>query len=295
MSASANSRTQPTPSSQASSTTDGSRLTTSSLGSRKTDIKPSDVYELRLQTQQMALRARRLRTHQMRVEGRILANTNAINKTLEQQSDEPSVVTNHTNTIPQLKRSLDGAENTLAALREEIETIREHDKTYVVKEFEEEVKIVYSEYQRLCREQQEAHAQAARTAAKLAEAEGRVSPQRLAELRKEVRDLREQNATLRDKAVAYYTKREKLLAEYTIKENEDKKVPNQKALQEITDKQEEVKGQIEQEVQAFEEAKAEHRQKIVELRQILEDQKKKFQDFLVETEPEPEPTPEDAL
>jgi chromosome segregation ATPase len=243
----------------------------------------------------MALRARRLRTHQVRVEHRILANTNAINKTLEQQSDEPSVVTNHTNTIPQLKRSLDGAENTLMSLREEIETVREHDKTYIVKEFEEEVKMVYSEYQRLCNEQQIAQAQAASTAAKLAEAEARVSAQRLAELRKEVRDLREQNATLRDKAVAYYTKRKKLMAEYTIRDNETNKVPNQKAVQEISDKIEEINGQIAQEVQAFEQKKAEHRQKITELRQILENQKKKFQDFLIETEPEPEPTPEDAL
>jgi chromosome segregation ATPase len=231
----------------------------------------------------------------MRVEHRILANTNAINKTLEQQSDEPSVVTNHTNTIPQLKRSLDGATNTLAALREEIDLVREHDKTYIVKEFEEEVKIIYSEYQRLCNEQQEAQVAGAKTAAKLAEAEGRVSPQRIAELRKEVRDLRESNATLRDKAVAYYTKREKLVAEYSIRDNEDKKVPNQKALQEITDRQAAVNEQIAAEVQAFEDKKAEHRQKITELRQILEEQKRKLQEHLVETEPEPEPTPEDAL
>jgi chromosome segregation ATPase len=231
----------------------------------------------------------------MRVEHRILANTNAINKTLEQQSDEPSVVTNHTNTIPQLKRSLDGAVNTLESLREEIESVREHDKTYVVKEFEEEVKIIYSEYQRLCQEQQEAQIAGAKTAAKLAEAEGRVSPQRIAELRKEVRDLREQNATLRDKAVAYYTKREKLLAEYSIRNNEDKKVPNQKALQDITDQQAAVNEQIAAEVQAFEDKKAEHRQKIRELREILEEQKRKLQEYLVETEVEPEPTPEDAL
>jgi chromosome segregation ATPase len=204
-------------------------------------------------------------------------------------------VTNHTNTIPQLKRSLDGAENTLASLREEIETVREHDKTYIVKEFEEEVKIVYSEYQRLCAEQLDAQVRAAKTAAVLGEAEGRVSAQRLSELRKEVRDLREQNASLRDKAVAYYTKHEKLIAEYTIRDNESKRVPNQKALQDIADQQEEVNGRIAQEVQVFEQRKAEHRQKISELRRILEDQKKKFQDYLVETEPEPEPTPEDAL
>jgi hypothetical protein len=69
-------------------------------GKNKVDIKPSDVYELRLKTQQIILKTRQLRTQLNRLNDRILAHTNAIQKTREQQSETPSVATNHSNYIP---------------------------------------------------------------------------------------------------------------------------------------------------------------------------------------------------
>jgi chromosome segregation ATPase len=243
----------------------------------------------------MNLRARRLRTHQQRVQQRIVSNTNAINKTLEEQSDEPPVVMNHTNTIPQLKRSIDVAENTLESLRDEVQNVKDGDKTYIVKELEEEVRLNYCEYQRMCKELQDARAAQSEIAGKLAEAEFRVSNQRITELRNEVRDLRQRNASLRDKAVAYYVKRGKLVAEKEIKDHAENKVPTQKTVQDINDKEAEVREQIKQAVQEIQQRKAEHADKIAQLRQIIEEQKQKIAAFLQETEvpEEIKPIPDD--
>jgi hypothetical protein len=248
------------------------------------DIKPSDIFQLRLQTQQMALRALHLRTHRHRIQQLILANTNAINKTMEQQSDEPAVVTNHTNTIPQLRRSIDGAENTLQSLREQVETVRQHDKTFFVRELEEEVKLTYCEYQRICRNLQDSKIGENQVSQKLHEAEQRCSTQRLSELRNEVRTLREGNASLRDKAVAYYVKREKLVAEHRIKDDQEKKVPGQKAVQAVNAEKAETKTQFGDLVQQLQDKRTQHLDSITELREITENQKQKIAAFLRETE-----------
>jgi hypothetical protein len=241
------------------------------------------------------MRALRLRTHQHRIHQRILANTNAINKTMEQQSDEPAVVTNHANTIPQLKRSIDGAENTLESLRNQVEDARQHDKTYIVRELEEEVKLTYCEYQRICRHLQESKIEENRVSSKLHEAEQRCSAQHLSELRNEARTLRERNAALRDKAVAYYVKREKLVAEYQIKDDQDKRVPAQRVVQRVGDEERETKRQIGDRVQQLQDRRAGHMDSIAELRQIIEDQKQKIAAFLSETEvpEEIKPIPDD--
>jgi chromosome segregation ATPase len=255
-----------------------------SLGNRKPrEIKPSDVYDLRLQTQQMVLRTRRLRTHLRRCQQRILANTNAINKTFEQQSDEPSVVTKHENTTANIKRSVDSAENTLESLQEQIEEAREHDKTYIVKELQEEVKLLYCEHQRLAEELRVEKIRENQLAARLAEAEQRASTQHLSELKAEIRSLHELNASRRDKAVAYHLKRERLLVEYQIKEHVEKKVPTAKTVEESQAKIDEINNDLRDEVQASEQKKGEHRKKLTELRQLVEEQKQKILDFLEST------------
>jgi hypothetical protein len=263
----------------------GSRSSLSgSLGSRKeVEIRPSDVYELRLQTQQMTLRTRRLRTHLHRCQQRILANTNAINKTFEQQSDEPSVVTKHENTTANLKRSVVSAEHTLESLQDQIEKAKEHDKTYIVKELQEEVKLLYSEHQRMWEELRVEKLRESQLASRLAEAEQRASSQRLTELRNEIRALHELNASRRDKSVAYHLKRERLLIEYQIRDHIEKKVSTVKTIQEAQEKTEEINNTLREEVQASEDLKAEHRKKLSEIRQIIEEQKQKIIDFLEQT------------
>jgi chromosome segregation ATPase len=248
----------------------------SKSGARRREIKPSDIYELRLQTQRLVTRARRLRTHEQRIRQRIQASTSAINKTLEQQTEEPSVVINHANAIPQLRRSLDIAEHRLAALQEQIYATREHDKTYVVRELEEEIKVVYSEVQRLSRESQDAKLDLAQASAMLADAERVASPQRLAELRAEVREVAEANATLRDKTIAYFTKNERAEAEVRILECQSARVPTEETMAELREELEKLGRQTAKQVRALDRAKARQRRKLAMLRDVIEEQKRKI-------------------
>jgi hypothetical protein len=232
----------------------------------------------------MTLRTRRLRTHLHRCQQRILANTNAINKTFEQQSDEPSVVTKHENTTANLKRSVESAEHTLESLQQQIEEAKEHDKTYIVKELQEEVKLLYCDHQRMWEELRVEKIRENQLSARLAEAEQRASSQRLSELKNEIRALHELNASRRDKSVAYHLKKERLLIEYQIRDHIQNKVPTAKTIQESQDKTEEINNNLRDEVQASEDKKAEHRKKLTEIRQIIEEQKQKILDFLVQTQ-----------
>jgi uncharacterized phage infection (PIP) family protein YhgE len=203
---------------------------------------------------------------------------------MEQHSDEPAVVTNHTNTIPQLKRSIEGAENTLEKLGEEIEKAKGNDKTYIVKEYKEEVKTTYCEYRRICMGLQKAKNEEDQIAAKLREAEQRASSQRLTELRNEVRTLREKNASLRDKAAEYSVKREKLVAEAQIKEHQSKKIPAQRSVREANGQEGDIKRQITDSVEEIQGKRAANMDVVSELRQIIEDQKQKIATHIQKTD-----------
>ena len=90
-------------------------------------IKPSDIYELKVKTQQINLKIRQLKTQINRFNDRMANNATAT----------PS---KHTNSIPQFKRSATAAENRLDSLHEQIEEARVDDKVFLVKELEEEKK-----------------------------------------------------------------------------------------------------------------------------------------------------------
>lgn len=257
-----------------------STTTTSGTRSRQTVIKPSDVHELKLKTQQITHKTRQLRTQLNRLQDRIASQTNAINKTFEQQSETPQVSQNHSNSIPQLKRSVDGAQNTLSSLRDEIEKARQDDKTFIVKELEEEVKLAYCENQRLSKQLQDSKLEANKAETLLNEATFKASVQNITNLKADIRELQSLNATLRDKAVAYSQKKEKLLIEQRIKEDCDNKKPIKQTVDEATNKQKEANEKISQEAEELSEQKQKQLDTVAELRQIIEDQKQKITDFL---------------
>lgn len=259
---------------------------TSTLGRTQKDIKPSDVYELKLKTQQTVLKARQLRTQLNRLNDRILSQTNVINKTREQQSDAPALATNHANSVPQLKRSVESAENALANLRDQIKKTRQDDKTFLVKELEEEVKLAYCENQRLTALLNDSKGEANKSEQKLQEASRLASNQNLQRLQMEVRDLQSTNASLRDKAVAYNAKKGKLDIDKKIKEDQENKVPSQKIIEDATKEQEEANQKAQKQAEELEQEKAEFLQKMDELQKILDEQRQKISDCLAGKKPE---------
>ena len=267
--------------SRMSRTTGASTTMTSTGGrSRGTDIKPADVYELRLKTSHLQLRTRQLRSKLNRLQDRILANTNAINKTFEQESDQPAVTSNHSNSVPQLRRSVESAANTLENLHDTIDQTRYDDKSYIVKELQEEVKLAYCEHQRLAMELQDAKIEANNSAQRRKEAEERISNQHIRELKAKNIELQGENASLRDKAVAYKMKQKKLQIEQEIAEHVKNRQSAEKSINNADKKTQEMSEKLTKTAQQLNEDKEKHLQKIQELKQLIEEQKQKIQDFL---------------
>lgn len=262
------------------SRTTGNTMSSTGGRARGTDIKPADVYELRLKTSHLQLRTRQLRSKLNRLQDRIVASTNAINKTFEQESDQPAVTSNHTNSVPQLRRSVESAANTLESLHETIDQTRYDDKTYIVKELQEEVKLAYCEHQRLAMELQDSKIEVNESTQKRKEAEERISTQHIKELKAKNLQLQAENASLRDKAVAYKMKQKKLQIDQEISNHAKNKQPVEKTIKEADQKAQEMNEKLIQLAKELNESKEKHQQKIQELKNLIEEQKQKIQDFL---------------
>ena len=253
--------------------------TTSSLSRSPADVKPSDVYELKLRTQQILQKSRQLRTQVNRLNDKISSHTNAINRTFEKQSDQP-ISGSHKNTVNQLSRSVTAAENTLSNLRKEIDRVRYDDKTFLVSELREEVKLAYCENQRLSKELQDRSAEASNTEKLLSEASKKASNQNINEVKRDIRDLQNAIKQLREKSIAYRTKKGKLQVERQINDNINKKVDQRRIAEDANQQQEEKTQLINENAEELKNSKKEFEEKYAELQDIYEMQRQKITDFL---------------
>jgi chromosome segregation ATPase len=153
---------------------------------------------------------------------------------------------------------------------------------------EEEVKIIYSESQRLTREVQDLKAEGERVSEKLKELEEAASTQRLTELRNEIRELAEKNAILRDKTIAYYTKSERAIAEVAVKEHNQRKVTVGETLEKLNGELMELREKTLERVRELEKAKEGQKKKINEVRKVIEEQKRKIGEWLEKKDQEEE-------
>lgn len=263
--------------------------TTSAFGRMySSDIKPANVHELKLKTQQILLKTRQLRTQVNRINDRITSETNAINRTFEQQTDNAPVSLSHDNSLKQLNRSVQSAENTLQNLREEIEKIRYNDKTYIVNELREEVKLAYCENQRLNQELQQRNSENSDVDKQLQEASKKASNSYINELKNKIKEIKAINIDLRDKADAYRAKRAKLLIEQTIAGHQEKKVNTQTIIDEANTKNEETAKSNNQTAEELKSSKKEYEEKVAELQDLIDKQRQKIINYLSGQPIEPE-------
>lgn len=238
------------------------RTTQTAVGKGRV-IKPSDIYELKVKTQQMNLRIRQLKTQINRFNDRMATNANAT----------PS---KHTNSIPQFKRSAVAAENALNSLRQQIEDARQDDKVFVVKELEEEVKLAYCENQRLNMLLQDCRTEVRESEQRLRDASLFASHQNLQRLQREVRELQKFNATLRDKEVAYSIGKQKIDIERKIRENREKGISTQDAVDAAVHSREEATQTMEDQAETLEREKEEFHEAMSELQRIINEQRQKI-------------------
>ncbi|OHT05894.1 hypothetical protein TRFO_26254 [Tritrichomonas foetus] len=250
------------------------------------EVKPAQVHELKLQTQQIKQQTKVLRTQLKRTEFQISSQTNAINKTFEQSSEKPQTTTIHAYTIPNIKRNIEGAQNTLENLKVQIKQAENDDKTSTVEELEEELKITYCEYQRLAKALQDKKTEANHYDKQLTEAEYRASNPHITELKAAIRDIRSQNASLRDKANAYQIKIEKMKIEQAIVEHQKNKVPTRKTMDDLEVERAEQNQRMNELCNELNEEAEQHDKNVAELTEIIEEMKMKISNKLTGEEPE---------
>lgn len=246
----------------------------------KDEIKPAQVYELKLKTQQIQQQTRQMRTQLSRAQDKIVAQTNAINKTFEQQSDASSIVTNHANTVPQLQRSVESAQNTLAELKQDIEQAKRDDKTFFVRELQEEVKIIYCEFSRLNQQIEDGNEEAQKLSQARENAEYRCSQKNYQNLRAQIAELQDSINSLRDKTNAYKSKTAKIEAGNRFNDETAQKKTPQQIKKEYEEKNKKINDDITNLDKQLAEEKDEHAKQIAELEQIIEQMRQKIVDKL---------------
>jgi chromosome segregation ATPase len=276
-----------------------SRPTTSSRTKRvpvpQPDIKPSQIHDLKLLTQQYQQEARLLRTQLKRTQIQINSKTSVINKTFEQSGNTPTgSKTIHEHTIENLTRNIAGAKNTLDILRVDIDQAEKDDRTSSVEELEEELKMTYCEYQRLVELLQRKKTEAQYFEKELAASEYRVSNEHVAELRADIRVTRAENASLRDKANAYQIKIEKIRIEAEIVDNIERNISTQDVLDQVDITRAENNRRLNELCNELNEDAEKHDQNLTELLDIVEEMKQKIADHLGANRPPPEDPDEPA-
>lgn len=242
----------------------------------KDEIKPAQVYELKLKTQQIQQQTRQMRTQLSRAQDKIVAQTNAINKTFEQNSDSSNVVSNHANTVPQLQRSVESAQNTLDELKKEIEQAKKDDKTFVVRELQEEDKIIYCEYTRLNQLIEEGNSQAQMLSNARENAEYRCSQKNFQNLRAQIGELQDSINSLRDKTNAYKSKTAKIEAGIRFNDETAQKKSVNQIKKEYNEKMQKINEDIENLDKQLGTEKENHSKQVAELQEIIDQMRQKI-------------------
>jgi chromosome segregation ATPase len=241
------------------------------------EIKPSQVHELKLQTQKLQQQTLVLRTQLKRMEYQIHTKTSAINKTFEQASEKPQgSATIHANTIPNLRRNIESARNTLETLWEQIEATEADDRTSCIEELEEELKMTYCEYKRLAQGLQDRNNAVASYTRELQDAEHRAASRHIADLRAMIREARTENAVLRDKGNAYQLKIEKLNIEDRLADCQKTMRPNQDVIDEAQVEQTELTEKIGALDEELRQEAEDHAQNVAKLNDIIQSLKDKI-------------------
>lgn len=271
---------------RAKTTTKGPRGTrgTETLTSKKEkpkqhEIKPSDIHELRMRTTQIQQQTRLMKTQLNRIKDRISSTTKQINRTVS-NSKETSKVDSHQTAIKNIKMSIAAAEATIKDLDKQIKDCQEDDKSALVEELQEELKVAYCEYQRLKDTINNTEAESEETRKKFVEADAKTSKFHTNELNMSISQLKEANRALKEKIVAYNKKMERNKIEKIINERNKIGLTYEYYMKEIndtkryrTEKYNMIAEELNKEMDDFD-------QKVEELNAIINEQRSKIIAYL---------------
>ncbi|OHT04719.1 hypothetical protein TRFO_06139 [Tritrichomonas foetus] len=245
------------------------------------EIKPSQIHELRMQTLQIQNQTKLQRTQLNRLKDKIAAKTDAINKTVSKSAERPESSTIHQTTIPQVQRSIDGAENTLQNLQDELEKAQMDDRTATYQETEEELKVTYLEYDRLQGDIQAAKDDAARTEDRLKAIDARAGNDHATELKTLIEQNRGISRSLREKWKAYQTKILKMEIERKIYDNRTNKRNADQTIKEAEKETKKDKKKLDRLLQKLDKREVHYQKHVEELMEIIDNQRRRIVDHLM--------------
>jgi hypothetical protein len=267
---------------------DDSRNTTSTSAARfggskpaNRDIRPSDVHELRMEVLRVQNQTRLQRTNLNRLKARILRKTEAINRTVQPKGGE-EVLPKPASTLSLVQRSVDGAEHALEDLHRELEEARLDDRTAYYQEVEEELRATYLEYDRIQDDVAAARDQAQMCEAQLRDVDYKASPAHADELKKSISQLKAYNRSLRAKWTAYHVKMEKIQIDCRIDENRRSGRPAQETIEAAPIEYGEEVDRVSELTEQLETADTEYRTNLEKLNTILDGQRKRIVEHLME-------------
>jgi chromosome segregation ATPase len=244
------------------------------------EVKPSQIHEIRIDTQRIQTQIRLQQTKLYRLRQQILNRTEAIERTVKQKSTDQSS-TGHQSTISALQQSITACENTVAQLHVDIEAATEDDRTAVFHELDEELKTTYLEYDRLQGDIEASKKEASDLEVQLRETDSRASPQHLSDLEREVSELKIVNVSLRKKWRAYQIKMEKLKIEARIVENRQAQIPSSETLEAASREHNADMERLKNLADAVEADDNVYQQNVQELAEIIQRQRQKLVSHIV--------------
>ena len=200
---------------------------------QKKEIKPSDIYDLKVKTTKIEQEVRLLKTQLSRTKDRINQQNKAITKTKHQANSFTPQKSK--TTIKNLENSISSASNTLSALDEQIDRIEMDDKSAYLDELHEEILINYAEYVRVQETLKDRSNESKRFDKMLSQADARASSPYIQEQENALSAIQEENNKLIGKIKAYQNKCQKTKNEHLINKMESEKESLECALQEVDD------------------------------------------------------------
>lgn len=249
-------------------------------------IKPVNLHEIRLQILTMQEQTKKNRSIIARTTQKIDSNTTMINKTFEQSAEGPAGSSNHKNTIPMLKRSLEGSQSHLNDVEEQIEKAKVDDKYWIAKELEQEVAVAYIEMKRIQEDFANQKAVQNHFEAIFRDASAIQSSEHISQLRQAIRETKEANASYRDKLSAYQKKKAKIQIEFTLHDNKDSNKPSRQIIEEAEIEQAEDNQKLQQNCDQMRQMELDYQEKVNRLEEIINNQIQTIQQYMKDNEAE---------
>lgn len=184
------------------------------LHAMELEASPQKITELKLETHQLEEKIARMRTILTRTQRKYIMYSAAINRTLEQNSEYSPTI--RQNTSSNLRRSISVANNSLKSLRQKLIEAKDDDRLHQVHELEEDCKLAYLEKNRIEKLIQKERAGLERIRLLHRNMSTRNSVENLTTTKSEIKRLKEQNREILSKQYAYIKKLKKIQIELNI-------------------------------------------------------------------------------